>query len=55
MAASRAFKFGAAFAAFGMVLSSTAHAAPGSLSSVDPLVSLTCSYPALSAPAVGKS
>ena len=40
MAASKAFRFGAAFAAFGMVLSSTAHAAPSALSG-DPLVSLS--------------
>ncbi len=41
MAASKAFKFGAAFAAFGMAISSTAHAAPGPLGSLDPLVSLS--------------
>ncbi len=35
------FKSGAAFAAFGMLLSSTANAAPRSLSSIDPLVSLS--------------
>ena len=38
---SNVFKFGAAFAAFGMVLGSTAHAAPSSLGGVDPLVSLS--------------
>ncbi len=38
---SKSFKFGAAFAAFGLVLSSTAHAAPRALSSIDPLVSLS--------------
>ena len=38
---SKAFRFCAAFAASGMVLSSTAHAAPSSFSTVDPLVSLS--------------
>lgn len=38
---SKAFKFGAAFAAFGMVLSSTAHAAPSGFTTVDPLLSLS--------------
>ncbi len=38
---SKAFKFGAAFAAFGTVLGSTASAAPRSISAVDPLVSLS--------------
>jgi hypothetical protein len=38
---SNVFKFGAAFAAFGMVLGSAAHAAPSSLGGVDPLVSLS--------------
>jgi len=37
----KAFKFGAAFAAFAMLLSSTAHAAPSGFGSVDPLVSLS--------------
>lgn len=37
----KAFRFSAGFAAAGMLLSSTAHAAPASLSSVDPLVSLS--------------
>ena len=41
MSKSKAFRFGAAFAAFGMVLTSTAHAAPGAFSTVDPLVSLS--------------
>jgi hypothetical protein len=38
---SKVLKFGAAFAAFGMVLGSTAQAAPSSLGGVDPLVSLS--------------
>lgn len=37
----KAFHLGAAVAAFGMVLSSTAHAAPTSLGTADPLVSLS--------------
>ena len=38
---SKSFKFGAAFAAFGMVLGSTAHAAPPTPSGVDPLVAVS--------------
>lgn len=38
---SKAFKSAAAFAAFGMVLGSTAQAAPSVTSTVDPLVSLS--------------
>ena len=38
---SNGFRFGAAFAAVGMLLSSTAHAAPSSFSAADPLVSLS--------------
>jgi len=41
MGNSKAFRFGAAFAAVGMMLSSTAHAAPSSFSAADPLVSLS--------------
>lgn len=37
----KAFKFGAAFAAFGIVLSSTAHAAPRGFTTADPLLSLS--------------
>ncbi len=37
----KAFKFGAAFAAFAMLISSTAHAAPSAFGTVDPLVSLS--------------
>lgn len=37
----KAYRFSAAFAAFAMLLSSTAHAAPSGFSSVDPLVSLS--------------
>ncbi|MEJ7775891.1 MAG: hypothetical protein WKF52_00560 [Sphingomicrobium sp.] len=38
---SKAVKFGAAFAAFAMLLSSTAHATPSGFGTVDPLVSLS--------------
>lgn len=38
---SKAFQVSASLAALGMVLSSTAHAAPSSLTSIDPLVSLS--------------
>ena len=41
MVNSKAFRIGAAFAAAGMMLSSTAHAAPTNLSTTDPLVALS--------------
>ena len=38
---SRVFKFSASFAALGMVMSSTAYAAPARVSAIDPLVSVS--------------